>query len=324
MRDNLIRYSSIIRLAALALLAFYIVQPPVGAYPTAINTGAAQGRDLDGLYLGIWVTPGLARGQTVRYNWLYVLTRPTRNRNFEPLRVRVRLLGVAGSVIAQTEVAVVGSNQSITIDFNRDEIDLPGEDSTGRLQTILETTVMGQAKSGDVLLKQDILESFIDSVEIIDNSSGRTTVGYTNPKSFQIISAGKNSLIGFIPGQTLQVSALHPDAPGEDGRKFKMLFAVTVLLADGRVVAQRDEITLDPGEFHSFKLKRDDLPLAGEPGTGRVQVRAQVIWKKLHLKQEFPTLVELPVLVEIVDDRTGKTTALISSKPKEIVVVGSK
>jgi hypothetical protein len=141
-----------------------------------------------------------------------------------------------------------------------------------------------------------------------------------NPKAFQITSAGKDYLIGIVPGQTLRVSTLNtiePAAPGEDGRKFKPLFAVTLLLSDGRVIAQSDEITLDPGQFHSFDFKRADLPVTGEFG-GRLQTRAKVIWNKLRLKTEFPSSVEL------VDEITGKTTVFISSKPKEIVVVGSK
>ena len=95
------------------------------------------------------------------------------------------------------------------------------------------------------------------------------------------------------------------------------MFAFIVLAADGRVIAQSDEVALDPGQFHSFDVRRADLPLSGEPG-GRVQTRARVIWQKLGLRAEFPTIVEL------VDDITGKTTVLVSQKPKEIVVVGSK
>jgi hypothetical protein len=151
----------------------------------------------------------------------------------------------------------------------------------------------------------------------LDDTAGKE---HLNPKTFQIISAGKDHLIGIVPGQTLRVSTLNPlepVAPGEDGRKFKMLFAATLLLSDGRVIARTDEIPLDPGDFHSFAFKRADLPMSGEFGE-RLQTRAQVIWKTFRLKIEFPSSVEL------VDDITGKTTVFISQKPKEIVVVGSK
>ena len=335
MHVNLVRHNSIIWLASFALLATCLIQSSVRAHPTAINTGAAQDSHKD-LYRNVWIIPGLALGQTLRYTWANLNDLEPQEQEIEPLRIRVRLLARDRSVIAQTEAAAVGTGQFQSFDFNRDQISLPGEDPTGRLQTLLEATVSGNTKYGDIVLKQGILETFHDAVEIIDNSDGRTTVSFgggvnelvlndspgnehLNPRTFQIISAGKGDyLIGVVPGQTLRVSAFNPfapSAPGEDGRKSKMLFAVTVLLSDGRVVAQSDEVTLEPGQFHSFDFKRADLPLTGEPG-GRLQAR--VIWRKLQLKTEFPSAVEL------VDDSTGKTTVLISQKPKEIVVVGSK
>lgn len=42
MHGDLFRRNSISRMAAVALLAICIIQPPVRAYSTAINTGAAQ------------------------------------------------------------------------------------------------------------------------------------------------------------------------------------------------------------------------------------------------------------------------------------------
>jgi hypothetical protein len=241
------------------------------------------------------------------------------------------LLAADRSVIAQAEAAAVGVGQFQSFDFNRDEITLPGEDPTGRLQMVLEATVSG-IEYRDIVLKEGIIESFDDTLEVVDNLTGRTTVSLGHganelslddtagkerivPEGFQIISAGKDSLIGIVPGQTLRVSAMNPFDPSVgDDRKFKMLFAVTVLGADGTVIAESDEITLDPGEFHFFNFKRSDLPVSGEPG-GRLQAR--VMFNKLKLKTEFPSSVE------IVDESTGKTTVMMSQKPKEIVVVGS-
>lgn len=336
MHRNLFRHNSIIRVAAVALLAICITQLPVRAYPATINTGATPNTHID-LYKNIWIDSGLARGQTLRYTWANLNDPDPQKRRFEPLRIRVRLLTTNGSVIAQTEAATVDAGQFQSFDFNRDQISLPGEEPTGRLQTTLEATVSGNTKYGEIILKQGILETFDDTMEVIDNSGGRTTVGlgggangvilddspgneHLNPEAFQIISAGKEYLVGMVPGQTLRVSTLNPfvpPAPGEDVRRLRALFEVSLLLEDGRVIAQTDEISLDPGQFHSVDFRRGDLTIAGEPG-GRLQTRARVIWKKLRLKQEFPSSVEL------VDDSTGKTTVLISQKPKEIVVVGSR
>ena len=310
MLGNLVRRDSMIRLAGFALLAISI--SPIAAY------SAPQSTHID-LYQNIWINPGFARGQTLRYTWANQNDPDPEERQIEPLRIRVRLIAADRSVIAQSEAPAVGVGRFQVFDFNRDGITLPGEALTGRLQTRLEVIVSG-LKYRNIILKQAIVESFDDTIEIIDNVSGRTTVSTggganVNPDGFQIISAGKDCLVGFVPGERLRVSALNSFDPSVgDGRKFKMLFAVTILLADGSVIAESDEITLDPGESHFFDFKRADLPIAGEPG-GRVQAR--VIFRKLSLRAEFPSSFE------IVDQSTGKTTVFISQKPKEIVVVGS-
>jgi hypothetical protein len=122
------------------------------------------------------------------------------------------------------------------------------------------------------------------------------------------------SPLGIVPGQTLRISVVNPLAPplpDEDGRKYKMVFAPLILDADGRVIARSDEITLDPGEFHSFDFNRADLPLAGEPGTGRLQVRSEI------RRRFFPGIAsripqgKFPGTVELIDNSSGKTMLLL-------------
>lgn len=124
-------------------------------------------------------------------------------------------------------------------------------------------------------------------------------------------------VLGIVPGQTLRISALNPLAPapaGADGRRYKVLFAVFIIDADGRVIAGSDVITLDPGDSHSLDFNRADLPLAGEPGTGRLQVRAQI-------RLRFFSLVDrtrlAPASLEIVD-ASGKTTVKVSGYVRDI------
>jgi hypothetical protein len=93
-----------------------------------------------------------------------------------------------------------------------------------------------------------------------------------------------------------------------------MLFAATIFTADGAVIASSDEITLDPGEPHSFLFNRDDLPLVGEGGTGRLQVRAQVRRRFFHgIVDRFSQgkLREFRSVAELVDNGTGRTTAVL-------------
>jgi hypothetical protein len=80
--------------------------------------------------------------------------------------------------------------------------------------------------------------------------------------------------VGLAFGQSLRINvhnSLTASSP-EVRRSFKMLVAPLIMDLNGNVIAQGGEITLGPNESHFFDFKRDALPLAGEPGTGRLQV----------------------------------------------------
>ena len=127
---------------------------------------------------------------------------------------------------------------------------------------------------------------------------------------------------GMVRGQTARFTVVNPNAP-DRGNTSNGQARCQVVLYDGfnNVIAQSAEITIPPGEFRSVDFSRDALGLTGEPGTGRVQTRGMINVYVHHLSRttsppDFPTSLELV-------DSTGQTT-LLMSKPKEIVVVGSK
>jgi hypothetical protein len=131
--------------------------------------------------------------------------------------------------------------------------------------------------------------------------------------------------VGLAYAQTLRISEFNPNdpqAPGADGRKYKMLLAFLIL--DGSVVAQSTEIVLPAGEFRFFDLDRAALNLAGENSTGRIQLRVRVrLLITLPSADRTHPDTDFPFSLELVDDATGKTTVMVSKKPKEIVYVGS-
>lgn len=286
---------------------------------------------------------GVAFGQTLRYTWGNTTQPDTEKSVFEPMRVAASLLADDGSVLAQAAAEAVDAGGFQSFDFARSDIAASGDPSTGRLQMRVEVTIIGRTKYLDIVLKRGISRPFHHAVEVIDDVTGGTSVSMgagvneltlddtagkekssAKPVGFQIISAGRDGLIGVVPGQSLRLSASNP-LPADDGRRFKMLFAFTVLDATGAVMAQGDDVTLEPGQSHSFDVPYSQLAAAGAEITGRVQVRTE-------MRRFFPGIVNRfstgdknspPASLELIDSGTGRTLMAITSKPKEIVVVGS-
>ncbi len=72
--------------------------------------------------------------------------------------------------------------------------------------------------------------------------------------------------------------------------------------AQGNLLARSQEVEVPPGQFRTFDFNRDALSAAGEPGTGRLQVRADIGIRLISLdgsKTYFPTSMEG------ADNRTG-------------------
>lgn len=135
---------------------------------------------------------GLIPGQTLRYTWANQNDPDPRKREIEPLRILVKLFAADGSVIAQAEAAAVGVGQFQSFDFPSNQINLPGEAGTGRLQVRLEMTMLFRRfNSNDLTLKRGILETFDDVAEVIDTLTGRTTVSF-KPKEIVVVGSKIN------------------------------------------------------------------------------------------------------------------------------------
>lgn len=118
-------------------------------------------------------------------------------------------------------------------------------------------------------------------------------------------------------GMTEQVLVSPPVglAPGQSGRitlwvRDHSLMRAQVKLHDerGAVVAQSDEATIPAGQFRSFNFNRSDIPLAGEAGTGRVQVRASVSSVRLTFSEAINPVV---VSIETISISDGTSDTII-------------
>src|SRR5262245_65962475 len=88
---------------------------------------------------------------------------------------------------------------------------------------------------------------------------------------------GATALVALAPGDTLRFTAFNPAPAGEVGEPISM--QMRLYNEQGRVIAKSAEVTIPPGEFRTISFKRDELSLAGEPGTGILQVRTVPLWR---------------------------------------------
>ena len=88
--------------------------------------------------------------------------------------------------------------------------------------------------------------------------------------------------LGIARGQTLRVTAFNgmpPAVRDPKGGRLHMRVAPLIFDHDGNLLAEADEIAVEPGESHSFDFNRDDFSLAGDSGTGRLQVRGEIRYR---------------------------------------------
>jgi hypothetical protein len=107
--------------------------------------------------------------------------------------------------------------------------------------------------------------------------------------------------IGVMPGNKLRFSFFYPTEAGSQPVR------VTSYTYDsyGNLLKQTDPVILRPGDFQTVDINRDDLPLAGEEETGRLQIRPGI---QVVLMDGSVRPIKLSVSMETVDNRTGKTS----------------
>ena len=103
--------------------------------------------------------------------------------------------------------------------------------------------------------------------------------------------------IGFKLGETFRVSVVNPDEPdiitGAQVNGHVKIFDST-----GQPLAESEEVVLLPGQISNFDFNRDDLHVAGERGTGRLEVRAEIHYRYAERRGQI-TPSHFPITVEL-------------------------
>jgi hypothetical protein len=281
------------RLAGLALGALCIMQTPVRAQ------GMAG-------YVVILPSVGLAPDQSLRLTLF--------NRDGAPVRAQARIHHSGGILVGLGDGSVrAGAFHSFV--FERSDIALSGESSTGRLQLSASLHV-APGGPGEKIDKLSV------SMETISITDGRSNTVFVWEKLPSPVSGGRGNdsiksgfgndvTTGIIPGQTLRVTLSNPPSYGSKAKGNPVIGRVKFLDGSGNLIAQSGESVIPPGEFRSFDLDRDALSLPGEVGTGRLQTRGS--WS-LILPDASPRLARAPGRVaasfELIDNVTGRTEVL--------------
>ncbi len=130
---------------------------------------------------------GLPYGQTLLVNALYPGDPADLQRR--PVRARVRLYDANGALLAQSAEATIGPGESYSFGFDRAEIPASGEPVGGRLPM----RVSLEATRDPYSFTQDPKATGLlaTSLELIDNSTGRTTAVWLTVGFFEVVPAPK-------------------------------------------------------------------------------------------------------------------------------------
>ena len=235
---------------------------------------------------------GIVHGQRVRLS----VGNPEESTGNRFVYVYYTVSKPSGDPLYESEWIRVPSGEFRCSDVSREDLNTEGEPGTGRAQVMVIVTIIAPAGSNP--------EDFPGSLEVIEDEGQGGESVQTDSKYRLIILAAKRSKhlapIGFIPGQRLSYSFFNPNEEGSQPVRVQAY----IYDATGRLLTQTDPVELRPGQSHTFNIDRDDLRVAGEPSTGRLQVRADI---QVALMDGSVRPFKLPVSMELVDNRTGAT-----------------
>jgi len=134
-------------------------------------------------------------------------------------------------------------------------------------------------------------------IGLVALAAGRANA-QTDQKYFELLSYS----FGFAPGETARISVTlrrlaNPELPPINAR-------IQLLDTEGKVIAQSDEIKVEPDQIRFWDAPRNQIPVSGEPGTRRLQVRARMVITTSAT--DFDPESVMPT-IEIIDGITGRT-----------------
>jgi hypothetical protein len=188
MYQKLVRRTWIVQLAAVSLLVFCLAysgtravnRKSQGRELVDPNIGRSQSTSPDGVVILYSSLPGIARGQTLSLKFFN--PRVNGGSEGQPMPVQVRLLDAAGNAVSEIRQIIVPPGEFALINFKRNDVNLPGDSLTGRVETSAEfrTMPLWGLRVGSRLM-----------YEVFDDLTGKTTVAW-QPIIEDLILSRKN------------------------------------------------------------------------------------------------------------------------------------
>jgi hypothetical protein len=136
-------------------------------------------------------------------------------------------------------------------------------------------------------------------IGLVALAAGRANA-QTDQKYFELLSYSW----GFTHGETARISVTLRRLATPHLPEIPASVRIQLLDTEGRVISQSDVIRVEPGQIKFWDARRNLIPAAGEPGTGRLQVRARMV--VTTSATDFDPESVMPT-IEIIDGNTGRT-----------------
>jgi len=121
---------------------------------------------------------------------------------------------------------------------------------------------------------------------------------------------GESTLVGLARGEMMRFTSFNPRETESGRRNASIRMRLRLFNPDGTALIESSELEIPPGEFRSINFNRDELLVAGEPGTGRAQIRTVALWSCRYSGRYV-----INTSLEIVDN-TGATRSVATGHIK--------
>ncbi len=307
MRINFTRHIRITRLAALALIALFVTQLLEPRWVAASDDSLAVER-LSMNYGKV----SLGYGQTLRLHFTYAVDPARVEEPMPAIRAFMRLRDMSGNTIYISTAGgggwkTINGGQTWAFDVNRDELALTGDQRTGALAVVPELRI--EVPAG---MRPD----FPVSLEITDNLTGKL-VFHDGRSAMHVHGAGGTFRLTFngqttsvARGETLLVNITNPLPLTLANQSVAAIdYMIKIKEVEGESNGERAG-RIKPGQTIVARFNRYQFPDAGDTGTGRLSLSADITFSLQLTPEQIAALGQLPlfpVTMELEEFANGAT-----------------